>query len=157
MNSAFRGRPRRRPTINITSLIDVMFLLLIFFMVSSTFREHLGIDVTLPHAETAVERKLEPHEITVTAKGDFFFGQQLVDEAGLEESILALLRENPEAVFVLRADENAGFGRVVRAIDIARDAGGAKLIIPTRYDEFREGQPAKNDAVQEAEPQSSGR
>jgi len=142
MNSAFRGRTRRRPTINITSLIDVMFLLLIFFMVSSTFREHLGIDVTLPHAETAVEQTMEPQEITVTAKGDFFFGQQLVDEAGLEKSIQELLRENPDAVFVLRADENAEFGRVVRAIDIARDAGGAKLIIPTRYKEPRvDGQP----------------
>ncbi|MEA3365674.1 MAG: biopolymer transporter ExbD [Candidatus Hydrogenedentes bacterium] len=137
MNSAFRGRTRRRPTINITSLIDVMFLLLIFFMVSSTCREDLGSDVTLPHAETAVEQTMEPQEITVTEKGDFFFGQQLVDEAGLEKSIQELLRENPDAVFVLRADENADFGRVVRAIDIARDAGGAKLIIPTRYKEPR--------------------
>ena len=46
---------------------------------------------------------------------------------------MTLLEENPEAVLVLRADEGADFGRVVRAIDITRSAGGAKLIIPTRY------------------------
>lgn len=157
MNSAFRGRGRRRPTINITSLIDVMFLLLIFFMVSSTFREHLGINVTLPHAETAIEQEIEPHEITVTEKGDFFFGQQRVDEAGLEESILELLRDNPDSVFVLRADENAEFGRVVRAIDIARNAGGARLIIPTRYDEPRGKNRGQGDAEDKQKPQSSGR
>jgi biopolymer transport protein ExbD len=119
-------------------LIDVMFLLLIFFMVSSTFREHLGIDITLPHAESAVEQEVETHEITVTAKGEFFFGEQLVDEAGLELSIVTLLREEPQAILVLRADEGADFGRVVRAIDITRNAGGAKLVIPTRYEESPE-------------------
>ena len=140
MSSAFRNRPRRRPTINITSLIDMMFILLIFFMVSSTFREQLGIDVTHPHAESATKQKMDSHEITVTATGDFFFGQQRVDESGLQKSIVALLTEDPEAVFVLRADENADFGRVVRAIDIARHAGGAKLIIPTRYEDPRKEQ-----------------
>ena len=133
MGSAFGGRPRRHPTINITSLIDVMLLLLIFFMVSYTFREHLGIDVTLPHADSAEEHQLDTHEITVTVKGELYFGEQLVDEAGLQKSIVTLLEENPEAVLVLRADEGADFGRVVRAIDITRSAGGAKLIIPTRY------------------------
>ncbi len=135
MASAFGGRPRRRPTINITSLIDVMFLLLIFFMVSSTFREHLGIDVTLPHAESAVEQTVETHEITVSVEGEFFFGEQRVDETGLRESIVMLLRDEPDAVLVLRADEGASFGRVVRAIDIARSAGGARLVIPTRYED----------------------
>ncbi len=153
MSSAFGGRPRRRPTINITSLIDVMFLLLIFFMVSSTFREHLGIDVTLPHAESAVEQKLDTHEITVNSKGEFYFGEQLVDETGLEESLLALLREAPDAILVLRADEDADFGRVVRAIDITRNAGGAKLIIPTRYESLKGERPEQWGAG----GQSSGR
>ncbi len=133
MSSAFGGRSRRRPSINLTSLIDVMFLLLIFFMVSSTFREHLGIDITLPHADTAEEQRLDTHEITVTAKGELYFGEQRVDEDGLKKSIVALLTADPEAVLVLRADEGADFGRVLRAIDITRNAGGARLIIPTRY------------------------
>ena len=124
-------RRRRRPHINITPLIDVMFLLLIFFMVSSTFREHFGIDVTLPSAVTATEQDVSSHEITVTEAGDFFFGQQRVDEHGLRAAIVALLEDQPAAQLVLRADENADFGRVLRAIDIARDVGGSQLVIPT--------------------------
>ena len=108
--------------------------------VHSSYLLHGLIDVTLPHAESATQQKMDSHEITVTATGDFFFGQQRVDESGLQKSIVALLTEDPEAVFVLRADENADFGRVVRAIDIARHAGGAKLIIPTRYEDPRKEQ-----------------
>jgi biopolymer transport protein ExbD len=140
MNGAFNARrPRRRPLINITSLIDVMFLLLIFFMVSSTFREQYGIDVTLPQAETASEQDVEEHEVVVTEEGELFYGGQLVDEAGLREAMAAQLEADPESVFVLRADEKADFGLALRAMDIARSLGaaygedgrGATLIIPT--------------------------
>lgn len=126
-------RRRRRPHINITSLIDVMFLLLIFFMVTTTFKEQLGIDVSLPEAETTETHKAGTHEITVTASGEYYFGEQRVDEAGLRASLKELLATNPDAILVLRGDKSADFGRVVRAIDIARDLGGLKLIVPTRH------------------------
>jgi biopolymer transport protein ExbD len=140
MNGAFNARrPRRRPRINITSLIDVMFLLLIFFMVSSTFREQYGIDITLPEAETASEQDVDQHEIVVTEDGALFFGDQRVDEAGLREAMTRQLEAKPDSVFVLRADEKADFGLALRAMDIARSLGarysedgrGATLIIPT--------------------------
>jgi len=125
-------RHRRRPSINITSLIDVMFLLLIFFMVSSSFRDRLGIDITLPEAQTASEHRLPVHEITVTEAGEFYFGEQRVDDDGLRRSLTRFLEEEPNAAIVLRADERADFGRAVRAIDIAREVGGNRLIVPTR-------------------------
>ena len=66
------NRPKhpRRPSINITSLIDVMFLLLIFFMVSSTFREDTGVDIRLPEAETASQQPMGAHEIVVDRGSD---------------------------------------------------------------------------------------
>lgn len=135
MTGAFgRHKRRRGPFINITSLIDVMFLLLIFFMVSSTFRDRLGIAISLPAAETATEQSSDTHEITVDAQGGFHFGEQRVDDDGLRASIIDLLERQPDAVLVLRADEQADFGRVIRAMDIARRVGGTRLIIPTRYD-----------------------
>ena len=134
MSAPFNARRhRRRPSINITSLIDVMFLLLIFFMVSSTFREHFGIDVTLPEAQTAERADVTTHEITVSQEGQFYFGQRLVDEEGLRRAITDLLADDPEASLVLRADDKADFGRVIRAIDIAREVGGTRLVIPPRY------------------------
>jgi biopolymer transport protein ExbD len=133
MSSAFNTRRhRKRPSVNITSLIDVMFLLLIFFMVSSTFRHEFGVDVTLPEASTAVETEASAHEITVTEGGAFHLGQREVTEEGLRTALSDLILEDPEAKLVLRADAKADFGRVVRAMDIARDVGGSRLIIPTQ-------------------------
>ncbi|MBN2307392.1 MAG: biopolymer transporter ExbD [Candidatus Hydrogenedentes bacterium] len=134
MTAPFNARRhRRRPSINVTSLIDVMFLLLIFFMVSSTFREQFGVDVDLPAAETAARTETTTREIVVSADGTMYFGHEPVDEAGLRLAITALLKEDPEGSLVLKADEKADFGVVIRAIDIARDVGGTRLIIPTRY------------------------
>ncbi|HIJ66360.1 MAG TPA: biopolymer transporter ExbD [Candidatus Hydrogenedentes bacterium] len=138
MSSAFNMRRRRRkPAINITSLIDVMFLLLIFFMVSSTFRHQLGIDVQLPDADTAAMQEMRSHEIVVTERGEYYFGQRKVDEEELREAIVRALEPEPTASLVLRADERADFGKVIRAIDIARDVGGTQLIIPTEYQRDR--------------------
>lgn len=132
MEGAFGShRRRKRPVINITSLIDVMFILLIFLMVTTTFREHLGIDVTLPAADDASPQELTPHEITVDANGILHLGEQRVSESELRESLVELLGREPDATLVLRADESADFGHVVRAIDIAQAVGGNRLIIPT--------------------------
>ncbi len=110
-----------------------MFLLLIFFMVSSTFREQFGVDITLPEATTATQTEASAHEITVTADGELYFGQQVVNEDGLRASISELLDRDPGSTLVLRADDKADFGKVIRAIDIAREVGGTRLIIPTQY------------------------
>ncbi|GMV93639.1 MAG: hypothetical protein AMXMBFR82_34170 [Candidatus Hydrogenedentota bacterium] len=132
MSQPFGGRRhRRRPHINLTSLIDVMFLLLIFFMVSSTFRHGYGLEVDLPEAETSAETQSIPEEIVVDERGNYYFGGRPVDEDGLRDAIVALLKEKPDATLILRADEAADFGRAVRAIDIARAVGGSRLIIPT--------------------------
>ena len=132
MSGAFHaGRRRRRPSINITPLIDVIFLLLIFFMVSSTFKEHMGIDITLPQAENTANQDVNTHEIIVDLHGDFYVDGQGLDAAGVRRELAAILERDPDATLVLRADANADFGHVVRAMDIARDVGGIHLIIPT--------------------------
>jgi len=125
-------RKRKRPVINITPLIDVMFLLLIFFMVSSTFRDDFAVDVTLPEAATAEEIEAPNHVISVDDAGALFFAGEPVDEAGLDQAIRALVEADPEIRLVLKADESADFGAVMRAIDTARGAGGSRLILPTR-------------------------
>jgi len=126
-------RHRRRPHINLTSLIDVMFLLLIFFMVSSTFRHGYGLEVDLPQAETAAEAQITPEEIVIDKRGNFYFAGNLVDEIGLRDAIVALLEKDPGATLILRADEAADFGRAITAIDITRSVGGSRLIIPTEH------------------------
>jgi biopolymer transport protein ExbD len=123
---------RRKPSINITSLIDVMFLLLIFFMVSSTFREASdALDITLPRAGSASAQSLDYFEISVVVDGTLYFEGEEVGEAALRAALEDLVAGDSEAKVVLRADSGADFGGVIRAIDIARGAGVVNLIIPT--------------------------
>ncbi len=132
MSGAFNSpRHKRRPSINITSLIDVMFLLLIFFMVSSTFKQHAGIDVALPKSENASTQDVSSHEIIVDKSGRFYLDGEHVGAPELRTGLVQLLDEGDDGIFVLRADAEANFGKVLRAIDIARDVGGDRLIIPT--------------------------
>lgn len=110
-----------------------MFLLLIFFMVSSTFREQFGIDVDLPQAETAEAGETPPREILVTREGEIFLGEQRVGLNELRNELRSFIEADAKASFVLRADEQADFGAVVRVIDITRSVGATRLNIPTRY------------------------
>ena len=132
MAAAFNSpQHKRKPSINITPLIDVMFLLLIFFMVSSTFREDLAIDITLPKAESAAIQDITAKEIVVDRAGVAYFEGRAVSEQELREALAAVLADDPGAALVLRADGQADFGRVLRVIDIARDLKVENLIIPT--------------------------
>tara|TARA_R110001592_G_scaffold22955_1_gene90688 strand:- start:171 stop:596 length:426 start_codon:yes stop_codon:yes gene_type:complete len=134
MNNAFgRTRERRRATINITSLIDVMFLLLIFFMVSSVFRDTIGLDITLPTASTAENQQEAPHDIFITSEGNITFGKQEgLSLEELEGAIRALVAEEPDARMALTADAKSSYEDFVAVIDIARKAGGEKLVIHTK-------------------------
>ena len=133
MGGAF-GSPqrRRRPSINITPLIDVMFLLLIFFMVSSTFRDQTGIDITLPEAQTGAQQERAQYTITVTADEVLLFEDDTITQDELKQILGDLVREEPDAVVTLSADEASPWQAVVRVIDTAREVGSTQLIIPTR-------------------------
>lgn len=126
-----RSRRPRKPIINITPLIDVMLILLIFVMASSTFRQYFGIDVALPAAATATPQQRAPHEIVVLDSGAIQWAGLTVTPEQLRAALLQAIEQDPDATFILRGDKNAPFQNVVTAIDIARDAGGQRLIIPT--------------------------
>jgi biopolymer transport protein ExbD len=135
VNNPFSHRTRRRaPHVNITSLIDVLFLLLIFFMVSSTFRDDFGIDVTLPAASTAEATETPPLTITVREDGGFFFEGRPMDAPALRAALAERLLDDRDAAIDLRADRAAPFEFVVQAIDVARQAGGRQLRLPTQYE-----------------------
>jgi biopolymer transport protein ExbD len=141
MKNAFgRSRARRKPTINITSLIDVMFLLLIFFMVSSVFRDTVGLNITLPAAATADKQEEIPHEIFITSDGGITFDKQeglTLEE--LESALGDLIADDPAARMALTADAQSAYEDFVAVIDIARKVGGDKLIIHTKITKPKDG------------------
>lgn len=117
-----RERRRKKPNINITSLIDVMFLLLIFFMVSTTFAEHPGIKLELPKAHTGEPNKLDSVVLTLDKAGRMFLNDAPIDEAHLRERLKSAANR-PEPSLVLRADKSVPYGFVIRAMDISRQCG----------------------------------
>ncbi len=125
--------------VNLTPLIDVVFLLLIFFMVSTTFDRHAKLKVSLPEASTkATQQQNDPLVLSIDAKGNYFLNErQIINQQldTLKQAILKTLSEknvNIEDVsLVLRADANTPHQSVVRAMDAASQLGLTKLSIAT--------------------------
>lgn len=130
-------RPKRReePDINLTPLIDVVFLMLIFFMVSTTFQKESVVKVDLPRASTTEEEKEQKMvEITINAKGEYFINRASIvnrDARTLKAAILKHAGNDTSRPFVIRADAKAPHQSVVTALDVAGQLGFSRISIPT--------------------------
>jgi biopolymer transport protein ExbD len=118
--------------INITSLIDVMFLLLIFFMVTSTFKNQPAINLVLPRSATASESVDTPAVLFLTAEGDIYLNDTLIDIESLAGRLEKMHTNSGEDRMVLRADENAAHGDVVELIDTIKQSGFTRVSLSAR-------------------------
>ncbi|MEX0731132.1 MAG: biopolymer transporter ExbD [Aquisalimonadaceae bacterium] len=130
-------RPRRQdePEITLTPLIDVVFLMLIFFMVSTTFLREADMSVTLPQAGTEPsERISEPIELAINVEGEFFINGRALVNSQLDTIRRALVEarsDAPEAPLVIRADARTAHQNVVRAMEAAGRADISQLSFAT--------------------------
>ena len=131
----FNPKKKRRVMINITSLIDVMFLLLIFFMVTSTFLDQPGMKLELPSAESAEVARIEKLVLYISSDEEVVFNDQPVSLDDLEETMLAALSEIEDRTLVLNADKSVQHGTVIRVMDIAKKIGLKKLVIGIKMKE----------------------
>ena len=114
------------PEINLSPLIDMVFLLLIFFMVTTAFVEQTGVQVDKPRAVAASELKKESIMIAVTADGRVMHGGQQVGVEGVRGLVSRLIQQNKRPV-VLVADRSADAGLIVDVIDECKLAGAEKV------------------------------
>lgn len=126
-----KPKQKRKPIINITSLIDVLFLLLIFLLVSTTFIEEPGMKLTLPKAESAEIGEKKEFTLYLTKDGDLFLNNAPVAIDSLESRLKSSLPEMQEESLTLKADTETSHGIVVMAMDKARLAGVKKLVVAT--------------------------
>ena len=131
-------RPDRKEDnveINLTPLIDVVFLLLIFFMVSTTFDRHAKLKVQLPEASAKMEQKQEdPIVLSIDANGKYYINDRQVVNTQLDTLKRALLKsvgDKKDVALVLRADAKTPHQSVVRAMDAASQLGLTRLSIAT--------------------------
>lgn len=132
----FRRQPRETEGVNLTPLIDVVFLLLIFFMVSTTFTRETHLSVDLPEAEGQVSvESAERVEILIGAEGDYSVnGQSLVNNrvATLRSALEQVAEGDFQRPLTITADAKTSHEAVVRAMDAAGQLGFVHLSITTR-------------------------
>lgn len=130
------SRSREEPEINLTSLIDVVLLLLVFFMITTSFVRESKIGIRLPEASATdiVEVQDEPMVVAVTAQGTYLVnGRLLIDSrAGtLESAIRKLAGDQPGTQITISADAEASHQSVVTAMDVAGRIGYVEINIAT--------------------------
>lgn len=131
-----RPRSKEEPDLNLTSLIDVVLLLLIFFMVSTTFVDESRLKIQLPQAgaDPAPEQDRSPIEIAVTASGEFRVdGKTLLNTspATLSAAVTKLAGERRDLPITIRADARATHQSVVTAMDVVGRLGFRAINIAT--------------------------
>lgn len=131
---AFSRKKREAPRVDLTPMVDVVFLLLIFFMISTTFVETPGISVKLPESSSQ-QRKQEVKEVKVylSKDGRIFLGEQEIEQDDLRRRLKAYGARTKTMTFLLLADKEALHGKVVALMDLAKETGFDKLAIATEY------------------------
>jgi len=127
------GRPRKKRSLvlNLTSLIDVLFLMLIFFMVTTTFLSQPAIKLQLPSASHADMVRQQPLVVHVDQLGRVFLNDDPIELPLLEAALEARLGEIEDKSIVLKADSRVSHGSVVRVLDMIKGAGVRKISFAT--------------------------
>ena len=129
-----RGKRRGSRTVfvNVTSFIDVLFVLLLFFMVSTTFVTQPAMNLDLPKAVHSQGTRQPGIIVYVDQNGVIHLNDEPVDDALLEQSLQTRLADSEDKAVVLKADSRVSHGTVVHILDIIKGAGVAKLTIATQ-------------------------
>ena len=118
-----RAREQEESEVNLTPMLDVVFIMLIFFIVTASFVKESGIDVNRPDAATAERKERGNILVAISESGQIWIDKRQVDPRALRANIERLHAENPQGAVVIQADENSKNGLLVQVMDAARLAG----------------------------------
>lgn len=126
-------RRRRSPTINIVPLVDVLTVLLFFFLVTMQFKQVSSLNITVPKIETAGENKItEQIVIALSPEGELYLNERAVDKVQLESAIKLAGELTPDMPVLLIADEEVALKRVTEVMDICRTNQLNKIRLQSR-------------------------
>ncbi len=124
---------RMEVIMDVTPLIDVVFLLLIFFMITTTFVNNPGIEVDLPKASSADSpSQVVDLTIAITEEGEIIYNNRKVSLTELQAELETQASENAQATVIVQADSKTNHGLVVQIMDVAKSSGFSKLAIATQ-------------------------
>jgi biopolymer transport protein ExbD len=125
------SRAEESSDINLTPMLDVVFIMLIFFIVTATFIKQAGIEVIRPDALTAVQKPTVSVLVAIGANGDIWIDKKRVDESAVRAHIERLHAENPKGGLVVQADRDSKTEKVMAVLEAARAAGLTEVAIAT--------------------------
>ena len=118
-----RVRESQESEVDMTPMLDVVFIMLIFFIVTASFVKEAGIDVTRPPAATAERKERGNILVAITANDQIWIDRRQVDPRALRANIERLYAENPQGSVIIQADKDSKNGLLVAVMDAARSAG----------------------------------
>ena len=116
-------REQDETEVNVTPMLDVVFIMLIFFIVTASFVKEAGIDVSRPSAASAERKERGNILVAITVNDQIWIDRRQVDRRSLRANIERLHAENPQGSVVIQADKGSKNGVLVQVIDAARLAG----------------------------------
>jgi biopolymer transport protein ExbD len=126
-----KRRKRAQVQVPLTSLIDIVFLLLIYFLLTTNFMVEEGIKIKLPQAEAGAPQTEEVITVYVNLEGAVFFGAEEVSLARLSEQLREKIRDQENRLVVIRADRAVILDKAVKVMDVAKAAGAGRLCLAT--------------------------
>jgi biopolymer transport protein ExbD len=109
--------------INMTPMLDIVFIMLIFFIVTTSFVKETGIEVNRPDAQTAVRNERGNILIAITESGDIWMDKRKIDVRAVRANVERMLAERPEGAVIVQADKFSQAGVMVTVMDQVRLAG----------------------------------
>jgi len=125
------NKSQKKIAINLTSLIDVLFILIIFFTVSSTFLEQPGIELKLPEAESSQTHTAQKVIVYVDKDQNVFLNDDPIKLDEVAESVQTIIETQTDKSVVLRADEAVSHGVIIKVMDMLRKKGIYKIVVST--------------------------
>jgi biopolymer transport protein ExbD len=129
-----RKRPRYQVQVPLTSLIDIVFLLLIYFLLTTNFMVDEGIKIKLPQAKASQPQTQKEITVYVDRDGKAFLGNSEVSLAGLFERLRDMIGSDSDRLVVVKADRGVMLNKAVKVMDTAKAAGAARLCLATEKD-----------------------
>lgn len=117
--------------IDLTPMLDVVFIMLIFFIVTATFIKEAGIEVNRPEATMAIEKKRASILIAVSKNNEIWIDKNRVDPRAVRQAVERLLAENPKGTVVIQSDSEASIELLVDITNAAREAGVDNIAVST--------------------------
>ena len=130
----FQNVEEEEAEINITPMLDVVFIMLIFFIVTASFVKESGLEVNRPDAPTAVKKENANILVAIGASNEIWINRSRIDPRAVRANIERMHAENPEGAVIIQADKKAFTETLVLVMDSARQAGVFNVSIAAETD-----------------------